>query len=870
MSFSLPTRGLLLGLLVALVTSGIAIAGLSPVGNASAELPVVPTSEVSLAASPSPRPTQNQGPTPTPTPTARPTSPPAAPAATGTTVPPVQTTTEGNTGGDSAPTPDSAAYPTLSPTDEGSASAAPASPPPAAPAGDEQPAETSGAQVIGYSVEGRPITAHRIGDGPLKVVLVGDIHGGFEANTHVLAQQLLVHFQAHPAEVPADVSLWIIPTMNPDGLAAGTRWNARNVDLNRNADTDLDGCAGNDWSPDTVGLEGPHPGAGGAYPFSEPEIRAVRDFLADAWIAVFYHSAAEAIYGDNCQRHLPSTRLAAILSEATGYPVPPDGWTSYPITGEIGDYLAGEGVASVTVELTDHDDPELDRNLAGVKALLASAGEIVSVEAEQANAEHQWLTAGSEANTGAWRYPAGTFVHPEALEVISDTAYLLDGGRVLAIDLTNPVKPELLLAPGDDVAGVHVLEPLDLSAADGGTLLLLDRAGDVYRYEPDSGTWDVERHGRSSGDTSDHYYVALSGQGANRYLLETTHEKVWRFRSGDRGAAWATVPKNRDVDIGAGAQDVYVLTRAMSNPVGTLIRYRDGQQVAGFRPAASVTLMHPRQIHATESAVYVLDRAGRRLLALDPESGRLQALYQFSDRRAVSALWAGQTGEVILAGRDVLYFYGQPERQATVQGEPLAAGRQAYDPAVLDGLRGLLVPIEGAHFTSRDFQSPGAPRHYRLGVHEGSDFYTSTAGVTINRSTKVRAVADGVVVRAMVDYTPLTLAQAQAYAAEWQRLGYTPPDVLDGYRGQQVWIEHEGRLVSRYAHLSGIAAGIEVGAGVKRGQVIATVGNSGTPESLNGLNGEVHLHLELWLGDHYIGQFMRPIETREWMEKILR
>ena len=743
---------------------------------------------------------------------------------------------------------------------------------------DEQPAETASAQVIGYSVEGRPIAAYRIGAGPLKVVLVGDIHGGFEANTHVLAQQFLAHFQAYPGEVPARVSLWIIPTMNPDGLAAGTRWNAHDVDLNRNADTDLDGCAGNDWSTDTVGLEGPHPGAGGAYPFSEPEARAVRDFVADAWIAVFYHSADEAIYGDTCQRHLPTTRLATILSGATGYPVPPEGWSSYPITGEFGDYLAGEGVASITVELSDHDAPELERNLAGVKAILASADEIVGAEAEQARAEYRWLTTEGEANTGFWRYPAGTFVHPEALEVIGDTAYLLEGGRVLALDLAEPAQPQVLLTPGDDVAGVHVLEPLDLATADGDSLLVLDRAGDVYRYEPDRGSWAVERAGRSSGETSDHYYVALTGEGSNRYLLETTHEKVWRFRSENLGSAWATVPKSRDVDIGASSLGTYVLTRAMNNPTGTLIRYRDGQQVAGFRPAASVTLMHPRQVHVAGSAVYVLDRAGRRLLALDTKDGTLQALYQFSDRRAVSALWAGQTpadqpehgGEVILAGRDALYFLGRPERHATVEGEPLVTGRQANDPAVLEGLRGLLVPIDGAHFTSRDFQSPGAPRHYRLGVHEGSDFYTATAGVVIGRSTKVRAVADGVVIRAMTDYTPLTSAQAQAYAAAWRRLGYTPPDVLDGYRGRQVWIEHEGGLISRYAHLSSIAAGITVGTGVQRGQVIGTVGNSGTPESLNGPYGEVHLHLELWLGDHYIGQFMRPIETREWMEKILQ
>ena len=854
-SVNLPTKGLLLGLLVALITSGIATAG---VGAATSALPpLVPTTEVG-SASPTLHAQENDRVTRTATATAQPTEPSEGMSAT--------PEAQGSAAGLPTPTPDSAASSVALPTDEAPTSTTPEVVPTAAPADD--------GQVIGYSVQGRPIAAHRIGNGPLKVVLVGDIHGGFEANTHLLAQQLLAHFLTFPGEVPANISLWIIPTMNPDGLAAGTRWNAHSVDLNRNADTDLDGCAGNDWSTDTVGLEGPHPGAGGTYPFSEPEARAIRDFMADAWIAVFYHSADEAIYGDSCQRHMPTARLAAILSEATGYPGPPEGWSSYPITGEFGDYLAGEGVAAVTVELSDHEAPELERNLAGVKALLASAGEIVSSEADQVGAEYRWLVTDGDANTGIWRYAAGTFVHPEALVVISNTAYLLDAGRVLGLDLAAPAQPQVLLAPGDDVAGTHVLEPLDLAGVGNGeqvgTLVVLDRAGDVYRYEPEAGTWDVERHGRSSGETSDHYYVALTDEGANRYLLETTHEKVWRFRSKDLGSAWATVPKSRDVDIGASDQGVYVLTRAMNNPTGALIRYRNGQQVAGFQPAKGVMLMHPRQVHATDSAVYVLDRAGRRLLVLDPQSGQLQALYQFPDRRAVTTLWAGHDGQVILAGRDALYFYGRPDRQAMVEGELPGASLQAYDPAVLESLRGLLVPIDGAHFTSRDFQAPGAPRHYRLGVHEGSDFYTATAGVTINRSTKVRAVADGVLVRAMLDYTPLTSAQAQAYAAEWQRLGYTSPEVLDGYRGQQVWIEHEGGLVSRYAHLSSIAAGIEVGTSVKRGQVIGTVGNSGTPESLNGPYGEVHLHLELWLGDHYIGQFVRPIETREWMEKILQ
>ena len=51
--------------------------------------------------------------------------------------------------------------------------------------------------------------------------------------------------------------------------------------------------------------------------------------------------------------------------------------------------------------------------------------------------------------------------------------------------------------------------------------------------------------------------------------------------------------------------------------------------------------------------MYVLDRAGRRLLTLDPGSGDLVEIYQFQDRRAVSAVWvAGDGNRLILAGHD--------------------------------------------------------------------------------------------------------------------------------------------------------------------------------------------------------------------------
>lgn len=770
------------------------------------------------------------------------------------------------------------ATPSAEPTATEMLSATPTHPPTATttrtPAPSQQPTSTattaqistpSEALIIGHSVEDRPISAHRFGSGAIKVVLVADIHGAYEANTHILALQLVEHFQAHPDQVPPGVSLWIIPTMNPDGLETGHRWNANGVDLNRNADTDLDGCAGNDWSSDAYGPEGKQAGAGGPFPFSEPEARAVRDFLADASIAVFYHSAAQSVFMDTCQRHLPTSRLAQAISEGSGYPVPSEGWAGYAVTGDFGDYLAGEGVAAVTVELTDHENPEFERNLAGVQSLLNAVDEILSAEATAVGARYISL----DTNTsGTAEFPANTFTHPIALTVLDSTAYVLDGGRILALQLDGTQAPKVILTSGDYVEDIRVLEMLDLTD-NGRTLLALDRAGDIYKYDPSGESWTLLRYDRPVRDTYDHYFIALDvGSDAN-YLLETTHEQIWRFTDGEPGSAWAKLLQRRDVDLSASDAGIFALTRNLNNPIATLVQYQDGQRTAAFVP--NVGIQHPRQVVASSSAVYVLDRSGRRLLALKPETGEALALYAFAERIAASAVWTDSSGErIILAGRDTLYFPGQPTLQIVLDAGPTMPGPQPHDPALLQDMRGLSSPIQGARITSGDFQLPGAPRHYRLGVHEGIDFYGHTVGVPVNRRTPVRAVADGVVIRALVDYEPLTAAQADSWAAESIRMGYTPPEVLDGYRGRQVWIDHGNGVTSRYAHLGAIQPGIVEGVQVTRGQVIATVGNSGTPSSLRSQTYDVHLHLELWLGDHYVGQFLRPIEVREWLERILR
>ncbi len=82
--------------------------------------------------------------------------------------------------------------------------------------------------LLGYSVRHRPVTAVALGDpdSPRRVLVVGCIHGSEPAG-------IAIATALARGSPPAQADLWIVPDLNPDGVAAGTRQNARGVDLNR-------------------------------------------------------------------------------------------------------------------------------------------------------------------------------------------------------------------------------------------------------------------------------------------------------------------------------------------------------------------------------------------------------------------------------------------------------------------------------------------------------------------------------------------------------------------------------------------------------------------------------------------------------------
>src|SRR5690606_21117062 len=80
---------------------------------------------------------------------------------------------------------------------------------------------------IGTSVQGREIVvwSRRVDQPTRTVVVVGAVHGNEPVSPPTVRALVEVAY-------PADMEVWLVPELNPDGVAAGTRWNANGVDLN--------------------------------------------------------------------------------------------------------------------------------------------------------------------------------------------------------------------------------------------------------------------------------------------------------------------------------------------------------------------------------------------------------------------------------------------------------------------------------------------------------------------------------------------------------------------------------------------------------------------------------------------------------------
>lgn len=196
---------------------------------------------------------------------------------------------------------------------------------------------------LGTSVQGRPIMATRHGSGRRKVLLVGGHHGD-EPRSMTLLANYNAYLYGSPGAIPANTEIWIVTCLNPDGLAADTRLNARGVNLNRNYATSDWGTAGTDTA-------GSYPGP---YPMSEPETQAIRT-LCDMYgmkSMISYHEWEGCVYAGPF-----GAGLANVIAPSGGLAT--DGPT---IASGYATLWFGEtyGGPSATVELSGDDSGSSD------------------------------------------------------------------------------------------------------------------------------------------------------------------------------------------------------------------------------------------------------------------------------------------------------------------------------------------------------------------------------------------------------------------------------------------------------------------------------------------------------------------------------
>lgn len=157
----------------------------------------------------------------------------------------------------------------------GATAAATAAVPPGASERPEASTSASRAFLVGRSAQGRAIRAVRVGErtSRRKALVVGSVHGDEP-------EGLRVTRAIRRMRGIRNVDLWVIATVNPDGLSRGTRQNARGVDLNRNFPFG--------WS--RTGPRGSRYYAG-RRPASEPETRVVQRLVGRLRpaVTIWYH-----------------------------------------------------------------------------------------------------------------------------------------------------------------------------------------------------------------------------------------------------------------------------------------------------------------------------------------------------------------------------------------------------------------------------------------------------------------------------------------------------------------------------------------------------------------------------------------------------
>lgn len=198
--------------------------------------------------------------------------------------------------------------------------------------------------------------------GPV-TMYVGAIHGNEPSSSGLM--------KAWIDDLEANSSLYggkrvvVVPTINPDGVAANSRTNARDVNLNRNFPTD-------GWTKDINDTDGRHAGGGGSEPLSEPEAKALANLTTSLRprLLLSFHAVGSLVVGDPGGY---SARYAASYAAQVGYrdATGQSGTFDYDITGAYEDWTySKQGIPSMVIELGSYGYYNFEHHRAAIRSML--------------------------------------------------------------------------------------------------------------------------------------------------------------------------------------------------------------------------------------------------------------------------------------------------------------------------------------------------------------------------------------------------------------------------------------------------------------------------------------------------------------------
>ncbi len=219
--------------------------------------------------------------------------------------------------------------------------------------------------VIGYSTKGRAIMAYYFGNGGTTILFTGGIHGT-EGSSYTTMQAWVTHLMSNGYKIPADKRVVIVPNVNPDGIAAGTRNSATNVNLGRNFPTA-------NWKADIETTSGILKNGGGTSAASEPETKALIALTKQLQprLEVSFHSQGRLVgankFGD-------SVSVGATYAGLVGYQTmfyDAEAVMGYPMTGEYEDWMGESmGTPAILIELPSHSGNYLSSQLNALMRML--------------------------------------------------------------------------------------------------------------------------------------------------------------------------------------------------------------------------------------------------------------------------------------------------------------------------------------------------------------------------------------------------------------------------------------------------------------------------------------------------------------------